>query len=252
MKKLLFTLILGVSVGHLPQTLYAHPAESMRPDLSTSGRLLPPRHDGPRQFIKKHYPDARILDFDYDDGFIEIKIRHRGIEKIAVFSPEGKWLRTLWEIRRERLPQTILSSLGRIGFILKNIDDNDNRAFEDARGMNYAVQVRRGGREYVLVLSEKGNVTRRFYDDEWNDRYEKGHWYDDGEDHLDEGDDEWDDHPKKRPNRRKHKDDGEDRFDEGDDEWDDHPKKRLNRRKHKDDGEDRFDEGDDEWDDDED
>ena len=36
-------------------------------------------------FVRRKYPDARILDRDTDDGRIEVKIRHRGTEKIVYF-----------------------------------------------------------------------------------------------------------------------------------------------------------------------
>ena len=104
---------------------------------------------------------------------------------------------------------------------------------ENRRGMYYIVQADRNDRSYVLVVSERGNIIERFYDDEWDDEWDEGRWegefWDDGEDHFDEGDDEWDDrrHHVRRPHRnhRHHgccgEDDGEDHFDEGDDEWDD-------------------------------
>ena len=43
----------------------------------------------PTSFVRNRYPDARILDKDYDDGFIEVKMKHRGTEKIAIFNPES-------------------------------------------------------------------------------------------------------------------------------------------------------------------
>ena len=193
----------------------------------------------PVSFVRDRYPNARILDKDYDDGFIEVKMNHRGTEKIAIFNPEGQWLRTMWEVRRSRLPRAVISVLKRSGFVYEEIDDNDIKAMENRRGMYYIVQADRNDRSYVLVVSERGNIIERFYDDEWDDDWDKGRWegefWDDGEDHFDEGDDEWDDrrYRVRRPHRDHHHhgccgcddddddDDGEDRFDEGDDEWDD-------------------------------
>lgn len=187
----------------------------------------------PTSFVRNRYPDARILDKDYDDGFIEVKMKHRGTEKIAIFNPEGRWLHTMWEVHRSRLPHAVINVLKRSGFVYEEIDDNDNKAMENRRGMYYIVQADRNDRSYVLVVSERGNIIERFYDDEWDDEWDEGRWegefWDDGEDHFDEGDDEWDDrrHHVRRPHRnhRHHgccgEDDGEDHFDEGDDEWDD-------------------------------
>lgn len=193
--------------------------------------------DDIRKWINKLYPDARILDRDSDDGFLEVKISHKGYEKIALFNPDSKkWLRTIWEIRREALPQRVLNRLESLGFALRYIDDNDNQAMQNRDGLFFAVQAEKGDHDYVFIISEKGKVIRQYRDREWDDDRWRGDF--DMEGSLDE-DDRWDDD---------RWDDGEDRFDEGDDEWDN------SRRKihYRDDGEDHFDEGDDEWDDGED
>lgn len=175
----------------------------------------------PTSFVRNRYPDARILDRDWDDGFIEVKMSHRGKEKIVIFNADGKWLRTMWEVRRSRLPRAVISVLRRTGFVYEEIDDNDNMAMENRRGMFYIVQADRNDQSYVLVVSERGNIIGRFYDDEWDDEWDEGRWegesWDDGEDHFDEGDDEWDDHNRyRRPHRHHrgccHEDDSEDRF----------------------------------------
>ena len=193
--------------------------------------------DDIRKWINKLYPDARILDRDSDNGFLEVKISHKGYEKIALFNPDNKkWLRTIWEIRREALPRRVLNRLESLGFALRYIDDNDNQAMQNRDGLFFAVQAEKGDHDYVFIISEKGKVIRQYRDREWDDDRWRGDF--DMEGSLDE-DDRWDDD---------RWDDGEDRFDEGDDEWDN------SRRKihYRDDGEDHFDEGDDEWDDGED
>ena len=196
-------------------------------------------------FARQKYRGCRILDRDTDNGFIELKIRHKNIEKILLFSPSEQWLRTLWDIRREQLPEGVVSGLRSAGFGFRDIDDNDNQAVESPKGRFYAIQARASGHDRIYLVNRRGKVLRSFTDDEWNDgRFpddRKHHGWDDDEDHFDEGDDEWDDH---RGGYRG-EDDGEDHFDEGDDEWDDH----RGGYRGEDDGEDHFDEGDDEWDD---
>lgn len=170
-------------------------------------------------FVKRKYPGARILDRDYDDGRIEVEMRHQGFKKTACFTHGGRWLCTVWELRRERLPKAVVSAVARQGFPFRTIDDNDCKAVEDGRGLRYAVIVERGDDDRVFIVTERGKIEHTFYDDDLDDilRYR---FYDDGEDHFDEGDDEWNDR-RHRPVYRRGHDDGEDRFDEGDDEWDD-------------------------------
>ena len=115
------------------------------------------------QFVKQKYPGARILDQDHDDGFIEVKIRHDGVEKILIFTEGERWIRTIWEA---------------------NIDDNDNMVVDNPEGRFYAVQIDRDDYEPIFLMSRKGVIVRKINHDDWND----GRWIDDGEDHFDEGD----------------------------------------------------------------
>lgn len=171
-------------------------------------------------FVRRHYPGARILDRDTDDGRIEVKIRHEGKEKIVYFTRAGRWLCTEWELRRERLPKAVVSAVARKGFPFRTIDDNDCKAFEDRDGLHYAVIAERGDDDRIFIVTSGGRVVRSFRNDNDDEVLRRYHLRDDGEDRFDEGDDEWDDHSHRRPVRHIH-DDGEDHFDEGDDEWDD-------------------------------
>lgn len=171
------------------------------------------------QFVRQKYKGCRILDSDYDDGLLEVKIRHQGREKIVLFDG-NRWMRTLWEIRRERLPKNIVAALRKAGFEFRHLDDNDNYVVENRDGRFYAVQTQRNDRDDLYyVVSDKGRIVHRYSDDHWDD----GRMH--GKDRWDE-DDEWNDEDEW--------DDGEDRFDEGDDEWDD----RHRYRRHHDDDDD--------------
>ena len=202
--------------------------------------------DNTDRFIHDRYSGCRILDRDRDDGRLEIKINHRGVEKVLLFNPTHQWERTIWEIRREQLPKQIVRALSDIGFSFRNLDDNDNMIVDTPMGRFYAVQVDTDRRDGIYVISENGMIVHRYTDDSWNDGRLRGDnwkrdWRDrweknkqkykgnDGEDRFDEGDDEWDDRHKARRKRYDDDRDGEDRFDEGDDEWDDRHKARRKR-----------------------
>ena len=141
-------------------------------------------------FVRRKYPGCRILDRDTDDGLVEIKIRHEGKEKIVLFDGGGKWLRTLWDVRRTGLPEWALSVMERIGFTFKNVDDNDNQAVETPDGLFYAIQAERNDRpDRIYIVSRRG-VASQYTDDEWADGRLHGRnfrfgGYDDGEDRFD-------------------------------------------------------------------
>ena len=106
-----------------------------------------------------------------------------------IFTEGKRWIRTIWEARRSQLPKNIISGVKRAGFVYENIDDNDNMVVDNPEGRFYAVQIDRDDYEPIFLMSRKGVIVRKINHDDWND----GRWIDDGEDHFDEGDDEWDD-----------------------------------------------------------
>lgn len=169
--------------------------------------------------VQEKYPGCHILDHDTDNGLTEVKISHEGREKILIFDG-GQWIRTLWELQRDELPPHIVNALGAAGFAFHGIDDNDNSAVDTQDGRFYAVQAKRRGREGIFIVTDDGDIVQRYTSDTWNDgRLRRDNW---GEAHLDDedgrlapGGKEWDDGHPAPPDF----DDGEDHFDEGDDEW---------------------------------
>lgn len=127
-----------------------------------------PTHDIDR-FIKKKYPGCRIIDRDYDDGHLEVKIGHKGTEKTLIFNRRHDWVRTVWELRRTQLPKTVVKAMERMGYSFRHIDDNDNMAVETPDGRFYAVQIDTDRRDHIYIVSEKGRVAHQYTDDGWND-----------------------------------------------------------------------------------
>lgn len=109
-----------------------------------------PTHDIDR-FIKKKYPGCRIIDRDYDDGHLEVKIGHKGTEKTLIFNRRHDWVRTVWELRRTQLPKTVVKAMERMGYSFRHIDDNDNMAVETPDGRFYAVQVDTDRRDHIYI-----------------------------------------------------------------------------------------------------
>lgn len=196
--------------------------------------------EGTDELMRQRYDGCRILDHDYDNGYLEVKIVHDGTEKVALFDGSNRWVRTLWETRRERLPERVIEAIGQEGLAYEDIDDNDNKVVDSPGGLLYAVQARRHNDDFIFLVSPVGKIMSTLTADEWNDgrtydttgsrpegsnrpanpparrgqgshdggsqptgsgmeRHGYGHTdgpanrgYDDGEDHFDEGDDEWD------------------------------------------------------------
>ncbi len=60
-----------------------------------------------KDFIEENYPGARIVERDYDDGFIEVEIIHEGREKDVYFNGAENWVRTRWDLRENELPANV-------------------------------------------------------------------------------------------------------------------------------------------------
>lgn len=233
------------SVGAVSLTTQAQPWYALQPGVQQSRPV-----DNLERFARQKYPGCSIQDKDFDDNLLEVKISHRGTDKFLLFDHDRRWLRTVWELRREQLPKAVVRALSGLGFSFSHLDDNDNMAVDTPTGRFYAVQVDTDRRDGIYIVSENGRIAHCYTSDGWNDgrlrgedplREWDGTWderewnereWDDGEDHFDEGDDEWDHRKSKyKKSKRHHRDEDEDEEDEDE----------------KDDGEDHFDEGDDEW-----
>lgn len=88
-------------------------------------------------WINRHYPDARIIEIDREDGGIEVDLIHGGLKHEIVFTASQQWLYTKTEYERRHLDmieQTVLDALKQSEYYSgdHNIDDIDR--YETAAG----------------------------------------------------------------------------------------------------------------------
>lgn len=62
-------------------------------------------------WIEENYPGARIIDRDYDDGYLNIEIWHDGREKDLYFNGSDEWVWTEWDVRVSELPEAVLNAV---------------------------------------------------------------------------------------------------------------------------------------------
>lgn len=113
-------------------------------------------------FISETYQGAVILEKDYDDGYLEVEIRHEGLEKEVVFNGKNEWIRTTWEVRT--LPELLSNALTEAGYNVQSVDD-DIEVIHTAEGYTYKVEIRKGNREYEVTLNDKGEILSERADD---------------------------------------------------------------------------------------
>lgn len=127
---------------------------------SDGGNSNVPVEDELQNFIDQKYPDAIILEKDYDHGYLEIDILHDGIEKEIKFNGQNQWVRTEWEVRQ--LPDAVKNTITAQGYTL---DDNEFDYVETTDSSWYEVEVRKGRDELKLYISPTGEILRTEYDD---------------------------------------------------------------------------------------
>lgn len=107
-------------------------------------------------FIAQHYPNAVILDKDYDDGYLEIDIRHDNVVKEVRFNGRNEWIRTTWEIRYNALPEAVKQTLTKEGYSPQHVDDIE--VVEDKSGLVYKVEIEKGNIEKTLLIDAQGVI----------------------------------------------------------------------------------------------
>lgn len=122
-----------------------------------TGRPTPPTqtYDNLLGFIENRYPDARILEIDKDDQYIEVDILDGRTHKEVVFDREEQWFYTSWEIFQRDVPQIVMDALN-VDYATYRIDDVD--CVEYGEGLYYAFELERGERDLVVVIDSLGVI----------------------------------------------------------------------------------------------
>ena len=107
-------------------------------------------------FIKKQYPNARLVEIEVEHGMTEVDIIDGNISKEIVFNSSNEWISTSWDVRRNELPETvthaIASSEKYAGY---QIDDADFVETPD-EGEYYLVELEKGELEVKVKVNAEG------------------------------------------------------------------------------------------------
>lgn len=84
-------------------------------------------------YIAANYPNARIVEIDWENNEVEIDIIDGTTHRELNFSTAGQWQYTKTEVRRNALPQVILAAFNASSYARYQMDDIDfyNTATED-------------------------------------------------------------------------------------------------------------------------
>ena len=133
--------------------------EIQRPvsDIPTDGGDSQGTLKGIENVLNEKYPGYRITDRDFDDGLIEIEIRHDGKEKDVYFTHSDEtWVYTNYDIRSSQLPEAVKSTLNN-KYGTHSYLDEDAECYETPKGTYYEVEV---WDEMDVLLDETGEILR--------------------------------------------------------------------------------------------
>ena len=109
------------------------------------------------KFIQDKYQGAKIIEYDDKGGRIEVDILHDKLYKEVLFTTEGKWLRTEWDIPKADLPLAVLATIEK-DYAGYKIDDIEQ--YERPEETLYFVELEKGDDEIKVCFTEEGVVVK--------------------------------------------------------------------------------------------
>ncbi len=93
-------------------------------DDDDNGKYLPTElSEKIKVYISANYPQAKILEIESEKGMIEVDILDGTVHRELLFDASGEWTRTETEIRKNDIPQNIMSALNASEYASYTIDD---------------------------------------------------------------------------------------------------------------------------------
>lgn len=114
-------------------------------------------------FIAKQYPGAVIVEKDYDDGYLEIDVRHNGIEKEIRFNGSNEWISTTWDILPGELPEAVKNTLSS-QYAEYRPDDIETVETPAKKWFEIELEKRTGGIDLKILIDETGKIEKEIRD----------------------------------------------------------------------------------------
>ena len=120
-----------------------------------------------RNEFKRMYPDAWDIEWEYQGAYwavsFETGSRPNGIDHEAWYDKLGNWIQTCTDVFLSEVPQQIKDYLIASEFGTGQFEDNDAEYFETQSGYFYRFDMRFGGREIEVDVTEDGEVSQAIY-----------------------------------------------------------------------------------------
>lgn len=108
------------------------------------------------EFIAQKYPGARIVEQEYEHGYLEVEIWHENRKKTVRFNASNSWVDTQWDIRVSELPQAVKNAIAESSHATYQIDDVEY--IQTPEGDYYEVELEKGEHEVTMRIKTDGTV----------------------------------------------------------------------------------------------
>lgn len=108
-------------------------------------------------FILEKYPQARIIETEWEHGYLEIDIIHENRSKELMFDSDYQWLNTHYDIRQNEVNPLIMEVLNNSEY--KNYHIDDIEKYEIPEGYYYLFELEKGELEIDIKIDTNGNIT---------------------------------------------------------------------------------------------
>lgn len=109
-------------------------------------------------FLKQHYPDARIVDAERERNGIEVEILDGRTPRELMFGAGGEWVSTRTEVRQSEVPAAVLDALRASDYASWEIDDVDHYDSPDGEWYAFDLEEPRTDREVKLKIRPDGTI----------------------------------------------------------------------------------------------
>ena len=109
-------------------------------------------------FVSQQYPGAVIVEKDYDDGYLEVEIRHEGREKEVLFDGRNNWVLTRWDVSYRDLPEAVVEAFRQSDYARWEVDDIYYAETPSGEWYVFEVEDDRTDRERLVRITPQGSV----------------------------------------------------------------------------------------------
>ena len=137
---------------------------NQRPELPGEGGNVPVEDDL-NAFIQQKYPEATIIGKEYDDGLLEITIRHNNVIKEVKFNGRNEWIKTEYKFKNyQELPEAVKQTLD-ADKDFANSYLEDIEVTETPVRTVYEIEILSGRTEIQYLIDSQGKLISKTFDD---------------------------------------------------------------------------------------